>query len=256
MYGSYKAERLKAFALYFSVPLMHGICTSRSLENPSMMRLELRSSFRKVLFIALDHSLHRKDVYNMRLLIQKFHALYSSIFHIDERHHHCFTPSTHAILYLSEILDECRPLPNASQFLTEPTVGEISKTANTARNLETHLLNQDLHRFAIRMEYGGIRRRFNSNPDGNQDESAGHSIFEVNETVELNDTEIDDNVDMDMNENYSSEEDLKDSKTDWTYAGLLKVVEPSSITQYLREVIYSEPNLTEDQPKISSVSIL
>ena len=60
-------------------------------------------------------------------------------------------------------MEDCGPLINASQFLPERAIGEMAKSANTARNLEIHLLNQYLQKYAVRMLHGGLRIRFDEN---------------------------------------------------------------------------------------------
>lgn len=80
------------------------------------------------------------------------------VFEVDADRRHCYTPSTHAMLHLHEILHDCAPLPNAAQFLAERVVGELSMTAYTGHIFEKHFVNQFLHGFALRMLTSVLRQ--------------------------------------------------------------------------------------------------
>lgn len=88
---------------------------------------ELLVATRDVLLIASDPTPAMEDIFELQRLIQKTHALFTKVFRVNEEHHPCFTPTTHAILHLLEILESCGPLLNVSQFLPERVMGEVKK---------------------------------------------------------------------------------------------------------------------------------
>lgn len=155
--GKFKADTFKNFAMFYLVPIFYGLF-SQSRSPSHKAKLDLCSTFQSIIYISFNHVPKRSDIEKLKVYVQKFHALYSMVFEIDADHRHCYTPSTHAILHLHEILEDCGPLPNVSQFLAERVVGELGRTANTAQRLEAHLLNQYLHGFSLRMLAGGLRQ--------------------------------------------------------------------------------------------------
>lgn len=88
--------------------------------------------------------------------IHMCHYIYSCEFDIFENKTYFYIPSKNAKLHLTEILNNCRLLLNAVNFLTETFIGEVCSLANTSQFKESHLLHQNFHTLALRILYEGV----------------------------------------------------------------------------------------------------
>ena len=148
--SAYKAESFKSLALHFCPFLFSG---------PGMYRKVtlLWTVTREVLEIVFDPTPRRSDVDNLRRLVQQAHALFTEVFYPNEKHAFSFTPTTHALLHLADVMESCGPLLNVSQFLPERVIGEIGRYAYSKLRPEANLFHKSHTLFALRMVGGGLR---------------------------------------------------------------------------------------------------
>ena len=150
--SAYKAESFKSLALHFCPFLFSGPGVNRKVTL-------LWTVTRDVLEIVFDPTPRRSDVDNLRRLVQQAHALFTEVFYPNEKHAFIFTPTTHAILHLPDVMEACGPLLNVSQFLPERVIGEIGRYAHSKVRPEANLFHKSQTLFALRMGGGGLRDR-------------------------------------------------------------------------------------------------
>lgn len=145
----YKAEDFKSFGLYYAKILFHGLKIG---SDPT--RLWALTS--RMLDFVFDPTPSAESWRNLRTVVEELHALLTKIFYVDEAHAFCFTPTSHAILHLPEMLRECGPLLNVSQFLVERLVGEIGARVKSRLHPESNLFHKSQTLFCLRLMNGGM----------------------------------------------------------------------------------------------------
>jgi len=75
----------------------------------------------EILFVKANRAEHYTELYSIG---QASHAFLSEIFFLDKMHSFCFTPTTHALLQLPDMLRECGHLTVPSKFAIERLVGK------------------------------------------------------------------------------------------------------------------------------------
>lgn len=147
----FKAEDFKNFGMMFAKVLWHGLSLNRRHQ-----RLWLLTA--KMLEIFHDPTPSSEDWIHLRAIVQSLHALFTHVFYEDERHAFCFTPTTHAILHLPELLRECGPLTNVSQFVVERFVGEVGVRVKSRKHPDANLFHKSHTLFCLRLLGGGIQK--------------------------------------------------------------------------------------------------
>lgn len=140
----YKAEDLKHLGLYLGPILFDGdVCT-----NEVTMVWALTAEF---LHIVFNPTPTRKEVNELKGIIHRAYCMFCRAFQVKDEHPFCFTPTTHALLHIPEMLRECGPLLNVSQFVVERFIGEIGPMVKSFRRAEANLFNKSFTLFSLRL---------------------------------------------------------------------------------------------------------
>lgn len=115
--GTFKAEDLKNFGLFYGAILFNGERVDRRITH----LWELTSDF---LHNVSDVAPRKEDTDKLQHVLAKTHGLFTYMF---------LAPLPHSQLHLPEILRQCGPLPNVAQFLTERVVGEAELRVKSRR---------------------------------------------------------------------------------------------------------------------------
>ena len=150
MFAPYKAETFKTFGLFHGPALFSGTDINGRVS-------ELWAATRDILFIAFDPTPSLNDVGYLSRLVQRAHALFTIVFRVNDSHNFCFTPTTHAILHLPDVMRKCGPLMNTSQFLPERVMGEVKRRAQSRVLPEANLFHKTQMLFGMKMFGGGLR---------------------------------------------------------------------------------------------------
>lgn len=152
--NKYKAEDLKMFGIYYGFVVFRGC----EIDVKVTKMWALTS---KMLSIVFDPSPRKDDILSLQIVVAKLNALLRETFYAEERDSFCFTPTTHAILHLPDMLRECGPLVGVSQFTMERLVGEAGETAKSRRFPESNMFHHSQLRFALQIIDGGLSSRIN-----------------------------------------------------------------------------------------------
>ena len=147
--SNYKAEDLKLFGLFLGPMVFSGPGIPTRVSK-------LWGHVSNIVHISCDLTPLRKDIEELKSLVQKFHILYTTIFWKEERFAFCFPPTTHAILHLPEMMKQCGPLTNVSQFIVERLVGEIGRLIGSTSRPEANLFHKTHFLFGLRLLNGGL----------------------------------------------------------------------------------------------------
>lgn len=123
--GQYKAEDFKTVGIYFGSILFRHDSGIALLWNITS----------EILNIVFDATPKQDDVHKLRKFVVQAHALLTRLFFQDESQAFSFTLTTHTILHLPEMLQQCGPLLNVSQFVIERFIGEIGYLVNHEESL-------------------------------------------------------------------------------------------------------------------------
>lgn len=144
----FKAEDLKMFGLFLGPMIFSGPGIPNNIGR-------LWGCVSDAVHICCDPTPLRKETEALKFIVQEFHALYTDIFYRHKSYAFCFTPTTHAILHLPEMLKYCGPLTNVSQFIVERLVGEIGRLIGSMSRPEANLFHKTLMIFCLRLLRGG-----------------------------------------------------------------------------------------------------
>ena len=147
--ATFKAEDFKNFGLFYGPILFSGQGVSQRISR-------LWGITSNIIHITCDPSPALEDVEVIRQLLQEAHALFAACFHLDANHLFCFTPNTHCILHLGDMLWECGPLPNVSQFTVERLIGDVGKMIGSMARPEAILFHKTHKLFSYRLLSGGM----------------------------------------------------------------------------------------------------
>lgn len=148
----YKAEDFKLFGMLYGTLLFSGPEVDRRLSHLWF----LTSKFLSIVF---DPTPNVQTVSTLRMTVQAAHALFAEVFYTDTRHAFCYTPTTHSILHLPDMLRDCGPLTNVSQFVIERLVGELGVYAKSRRKPEANLFHKTYTLFGLRLLSNGLETR-------------------------------------------------------------------------------------------------
>ena len=140
----FKAEDFKAFGQYYGQILFSASCFSKEMQ-------ELWIKTARVLEIVLDPTPLRRDVTALRNFVERLHEMFCDLFYQEDEQSFCFTPTTHAILHLPDMMEECGPLLNVSQFVVERFVGETGPLVKSRTKAETDMFNTHMKLFSLRL---------------------------------------------------------------------------------------------------------
>ena len=148
-FSNFKVEDLKCFALYFAPVLL-----SHDNINHGISRIWVITS--EIVAIVFDPTPSREEANRLESLTLQAHAMLCKLFWHDTRSSFCLPPNTHALLHLGEIMRQCGPLTNISQFTVERFVGEIGPSAKSRVKPETNMFNKTNNLFCLRLLNGGV----------------------------------------------------------------------------------------------------
>lgn len=137
------------FGLYYGTALFSQPGVKKGL-------VDLWSLTAKIIYIICDPTPSRSDCDDLRVYVQRAHALFVETFYVDRENAFCLTPTTHAMLHLPQMLKECGPLVNVSQFLVERLVGEVGARVKSRLHPEANLFHKNHTLFSFRMLRGGL----------------------------------------------------------------------------------------------------
>ena len=145
----YKAEELKLFALYY------GICLfSDGFVSPKVSRMW--TILTEIVFIATNREPKISDICFLNNLTTQFHAIFAKIFGLSDRHAFCFTPTSHTLFHFSEIMRECGPFWNVSQFIVEWVAQELGELVKYRYKAEANLFHKTHNLLSMRLFGGGF----------------------------------------------------------------------------------------------------
>lgn len=140
-----RKEDFKAFGIFYGKVLFHGI---GGMGRKAKLLCSLTS---KMLQIVFNPTPDRNEWRNLRVIVERAHAVFTELVYVDPLHAFCFAPTTHAILHLPTML-----LLNASQFVIERLVGEVGARVKSHLHPEASLFHNNNTLFAIRLLNGGV----------------------------------------------------------------------------------------------------
>lgn len=140
----YKAEDLKNLGL-FSGPILFS--EDACNEDVTTTRV-LNAEFLQIVF---DPTPKRDDVEVLQRVLHSAYTSFCDSFYLNSEHSFCFMPTTHAILHVPDMLRECGPLLNVSQFLMERFIGELGPMLKSYKKAESNLFNKNFTLFSLRL---------------------------------------------------------------------------------------------------------
>lgn len=112
-----KAEDFKKFGRHHGLVLFGGVSCGQDLSY-------LWRNTSEILSIVFDPTPAHTAIDDLKVLVAQTHALFNNVFYSGEETSFTFTPTTHTILHLPEMLWECGRLINVSQFIVKVFASE------------------------------------------------------------------------------------------------------------------------------------
>ena len=147
--SDFKAEYYKSLALYYGSIVFSG----RNIDK-RLIRLWVLLS--EIVDIVFDPTPRRSSIRDLREKVAISHAVHCDLFLVDESFALTVPANTHAVLHLPEMLSQCCPLPNVTQFIPERFVGEAFEMVKSRLKPDTQLFNKTNMSFSFRMLSGGL----------------------------------------------------------------------------------------------------
>eukprot|EP00737_Agarophyton_chilense_P002426 gb/GEZJ01002763.1/.p1 GENE.gb/GEZJ01002763.1/~~gb/GEZJ01002763.1/.p1 ORF type:complete len:361 (+),score=27.20 gb/GEZJ01002763.1/:3029-4111(+) len=98
----------------------------------------------------------KNNVLRLRELVVQAYSLFVNYFYNGTSSLVCLTSTTHAILLFPEMLQECGPLRNISQFIVERMAGSLTDILKSTQRPEANLFHKTHTLFALQMFGGGM----------------------------------------------------------------------------------------------------
>lgn len=147
--SDYKSEDCKSLALYYGPVLFSG----RNIDK-RLTRLWVLLS--EIVDIVFDPTPRRSSIRDLREKFATAHAVHCDLVLVDDRFAFTVPANTHVVLHLPEMLSECGPLPDVTQFIPERFVGETFDMVKSRIKPDTQLFNKTNMLFSLRMLSGGL----------------------------------------------------------------------------------------------------
>eukprot|EP00737_Agarophyton_chilense_P005335 gb/GEZJ01007873.1/.p1 GENE.gb/GEZJ01007873.1/~~gb/GEZJ01007873.1/.p1 ORF type:complete len:131 (-),score=4.14 gb/GEZJ01007873.1/:269-661(-) len=126
--------------------------TSKSERMRSIFRIELAH----MVTVVLKYNCSEDKFQQLKLIWEELYPRFVRYLGTIASQSYCYTPTTHVILHLPNLLWQCRFLPIPSQFVVERLLGGIGKCVQQTSNLTAHLFHKNFKLFNLMLANEGI----------------------------------------------------------------------------------------------------